>query len=108
VGHRLGEAADTAHHHGATALARKAETELRATGAKPRRARLAGLEALTASELGVKARNGLPAALATPPHQPTSNPRGWQAGKIRGLRQNRMTLRRRNDGLLPFCGDYCR
>ena len=35
---------------GAAALADQAETELRATGAKPRRARLTGLEALTASE----------------------------------------------------------
>jgi DNA-binding NarL/FixJ family response regulator len=43
-------AVDTAHHLGATALATRAETELRATGAKPRRVRLTGLEALTASE----------------------------------------------------------
>ena len=31
-------------------MARQAETDLRATGAKPRRVRLTGLEALTASE----------------------------------------------------------
>jgi DNA-binding CsgD family transcriptional regulator len=51
--HLLRQAADTAHHLGATALARQAETELRAAGAKPRRARLTGLDALTASELRV-------------------------------------------------------
>jgi DNA-binding CsgD family transcriptional regulator len=46
----LRQAVDTAHHLGAVALARQAETDLRATGAKPRRVRLTGLEALTASE----------------------------------------------------------
>jgi DNA-binding CsgD family transcriptional regulator len=46
----LREAIDTAHHLGAEALALRAETELRATGARPRRALLTGLEALTASE----------------------------------------------------------
>jgi DNA-binding CsgD family transcriptional regulator len=46
----LRQAIDTAHHLGATALAERAETELRCTGAKPRRVRLTGLEALTASE----------------------------------------------------------
>jgi DNA-binding CsgD family transcriptional regulator len=46
----LRQAIDTAHHLGATALARQAETDLRATGAKPRRVRLTGLEALTGSE----------------------------------------------------------
>jgi DNA-binding CsgD family transcriptional regulator len=46
----LRQAVDTAHHLGATALAERAETELRSTGAKPRRVRLTGLEALTASE----------------------------------------------------------
>jgi ATP/maltotriose-dependent transcriptional regulator MalT len=46
----LRQAVDTAHHLGATALAERAETELRSTGAKPRRVRLSGLEALTASE----------------------------------------------------------
>jgi DNA-binding CsgD family transcriptional regulator len=48
--HLLRQAIDTAHHVGATALAERAGTELRATGAKPRRVRLTGLEALTASE----------------------------------------------------------
>jgi DNA-binding CsgD family transcriptional regulator len=43
-------AVDAAHHLGAGALAQRAETELRATGAKPRRVLLSGLEALTASE----------------------------------------------------------
>jgi DNA-binding CsgD family transcriptional regulator len=46
----LRQAIDTAHHLGAAALARQAETGLRATGAKPRRVWLTGLEALTASE----------------------------------------------------------
>jgi DNA-binding CsgD family transcriptional regulator len=46
----LRPAIDTAHHLGATALAERAETELRSTGAKPRRVLLTGLEALTASE----------------------------------------------------------
>jgi DNA-binding CsgD family transcriptional regulator len=46
----LRQAVDTAHHLGAEALAQRAETELRATGARPRRALLTGLEALTASE----------------------------------------------------------
>jgi DNA-binding CsgD family transcriptional regulator len=46
----LRQAIDTAHHLGATALAERAETELRATGAKPRRVLLTGLEALTACE----------------------------------------------------------
>jgi DNA-binding CsgD family transcriptional regulator len=46
----LRQAVDVAHHLGAEALARRAETELRATGAKPRRVLLTGLEALTASE----------------------------------------------------------
>jgi DNA-binding CsgD family transcriptional regulator len=41
---------DIAHHAGAALVADQAETELRATGAKPRRARLTGVEALTASE----------------------------------------------------------
>jgi DNA-binding CsgD family transcriptional regulator len=48
--HLLRQAVDTAHHLGATVLAAWAETELRSTGAKPRRVRLTGLEALTASE----------------------------------------------------------
>jgi ATP/maltotriose-dependent transcriptional regulator MalT len=46
----LRQAADAAYHLGARALAQQAETELRATGAKPRRVLLSGLEALTASE----------------------------------------------------------
>ena len=46
----LRQALDLAHHLGAAALAKRAETELRATGAKPRRVQLTGLEALTASE----------------------------------------------------------
>jgi ATP/maltotriose-dependent transcriptional regulator MalT len=46
----LHQAVDTAHHLGAEALALRAETELRATGARPRRAQLTGFEALTASE----------------------------------------------------------
>jgi DNA-binding CsgD family transcriptional regulator/tetratricopeptide (TPR) repeat protein len=48
--HLLRQAIDAAYRVGATALARRAETELRATGAKPRRVLLSGLEALTASE----------------------------------------------------------
>jgi DNA-binding CsgD family transcriptional regulator len=48
--HLLRPAVDAAHHLGAAALAQQAETELRATGAKPRRVLLSGLEALTASE----------------------------------------------------------
>jgi DNA-binding CsgD family transcriptional regulator len=57
----LRQAIDTAHHLGATALAERAETELRSTGAKPRRVRLTGLEALTASERRIAelAANGL-------------------------------------------------
>ena len=46
----LREALDVAHHAGARPVADRAETELRATGAKPRRAQLTGVEALTASE----------------------------------------------------------
>jgi DNA-binding CsgD family transcriptional regulator len=46
----LRQAVDIAHHLGAEALALRAETELRATGARPRRVLLTGLEALTASE----------------------------------------------------------
>jgi DNA-binding CsgD family transcriptional regulator len=41
---------DSAHRLGARPLAERAETELRATGARPRRVVLTGLEALTASE----------------------------------------------------------
>jgi DNA-binding CsgD family transcriptional regulator len=46
----LRQAVDAAQHAGAEPLASYAETELRATGAKPRRVLLTGLEALTASE----------------------------------------------------------
>ena len=46
----LREALDAAHHAGARPLADHAETELRATGARPRRVVLRGLESLTASE----------------------------------------------------------
>ena len=46
----LREALDTAHRAGARPLAEYAETELRATGARPRRVVLAGLDSLTASE----------------------------------------------------------
>ena len=43
-------ALDTAHRAGARPLVGRAETELRATGAKPRKVVLTGLESLTASE----------------------------------------------------------
>jgi DNA-binding NarL/FixJ family response regulator len=46
----LRRALDVAHQVGAGALARRADTELRATGARPRRVQLSGLESLTASE----------------------------------------------------------
>jgi DNA-binding CsgD family transcriptional regulator len=46
----LREALDAAHRSGAKALADQAETELRATGARPRRVVLTGLDSLTASE----------------------------------------------------------
>jgi DNA-binding CsgD family transcriptional regulator len=46
----LREGLDIAHRAGAVRVADQAEIELRATGARPRRARLTGLEALTASE----------------------------------------------------------
>jgi len=46
----LRQAVDAAHRIGARPLADRAETELRASGAKPRRVLLTGLEALTASE----------------------------------------------------------
>jgi DNA-binding CsgD family transcriptional regulator len=41
---------ETAHRLGAQPLAERAETELRATGARPRKIMLSGLDALTASE----------------------------------------------------------
>jgi DNA-binding CsgD family transcriptional regulator len=46
----LREALDAAHRAGARPLAAYAETELRATGARPRRVVLTGLDSLTASE----------------------------------------------------------
>ena len=46
----LREALDIAHRSGAERLAEQAEIELRATGARPRRAVLTGLDSLTASE----------------------------------------------------------
>jgi DNA-binding CsgD family transcriptional regulator len=46
----LRDALDVAHGCGARPLAARAETELRATGARPRRVVLTGLDALTASE----------------------------------------------------------
>lgn len=46
----LRDALDVAHRLGAAPLARRAETELRATGARPRRAARVGVDALTASE----------------------------------------------------------
>ncbi len=46
----LREALDAAHRAGARPLAEYAETELRATGARPRRVLLTGLDSLTASE----------------------------------------------------------
>jgi DNA-binding CsgD family transcriptional regulator len=46
----LREALDAAHRVGAKRLAEQAETDLRATGARPRRVVLTGLDSLTASE----------------------------------------------------------
>ena len=46
----LRDALDAAHRAGARPLAEQAETELRATGARPRRVVLTGLDSLTASE----------------------------------------------------------
>jgi DNA-binding CsgD family transcriptional regulator len=46
----LRQALDTAYRLGARPLAERAEAELRATGARPRRVVLTGLESLTASE----------------------------------------------------------
>jgi DNA-binding CsgD family transcriptional regulator len=46
----LREALDAAHRAGAVRLVEQIDTELRATGARPRRALLSGLESLTASE----------------------------------------------------------
>jgi DNA-binding CsgD family transcriptional regulator len=46
----LREALDSAHRAGAVVVAEQAKTELRATGARPRRTVLTGLDSLTASE----------------------------------------------------------
>ena len=53
AGEALRDGAALAERCGATALQRRAMTELRATGARPRRATLTGRHALTASELRV-------------------------------------------------------
>jgi DNA-binding CsgD family transcriptional regulator len=57
----LREALDAAHRAGAKPLAEQAETELRATGARPRRVVLTGVDSLTASERRIAelARQGL-------------------------------------------------
>jgi DNA-binding CsgD family transcriptional regulator len=57
----LREALDAAHRAGAKRLAEYAETELRATGARPRRVLLTGVDSLTASERRIAelARQGL-------------------------------------------------
>jgi len=49
----LAQGLDLANHCGATPLTQHAETELRATGARPRRLHLTGTQALTPSELRV-------------------------------------------------------
>jgi DNA-binding NarL/FixJ family response regulator len=49
----LREALDLAERCGALALAERAREELRATGARPRRSILRGVDALTASELRI-------------------------------------------------------
>jgi DNA-binding CsgD family transcriptional regulator len=54
----LREALDAAHRAGARPLAEYAETELRATGARPRRVALTGLDSLTASERRVAEHAG--------------------------------------------------
>jgi DNA-binding CsgD family transcriptional regulator len=48
--HLLREALDVSHRSGAKRLAEQAEIELRATGARPRRVVLTGIDSLTASE----------------------------------------------------------
>ena len=57
----LRESLDAAHRSGAKLLAERADTELRATGARPRRVVLTGLDSLTASEgrIAELARQGL-------------------------------------------------
>jgi DNA-binding NarL/FixJ family response regulator len=55
----LRDALDAAHRAGARLLAEQAETELRATGARPRRVTLnGGLDSLTASEQRIAALAG--------------------------------------------------
>ena len=49
----LREALEIAHDCGAAPLEERARTELRASGARPRRAAMSGVESLTASELRV-------------------------------------------------------
>ena len=51
----LREGLDLAHRCGAVALEERARTELRASGARPRRVQLSGLEALTPSERRIAA-----------------------------------------------------
>ena len=57
----LRESLDAAHRSGAERLVQRANTELRATGARPRRVVLTGLDSLTASERRIAefARQGL-------------------------------------------------
>jgi DNA-binding CsgD family transcriptional regulator len=57
----LRESLDAAHRSGAKLFAERADTELRATGARPRRVVLTGLDSLTASERRIAelARQGL-------------------------------------------------
>jgi DNA-binding CsgD family transcriptional regulator len=57
----LRESLDAAHRSGAKLLSERADTELRATGARPRRVVLTGLDSLTASEgrIAELARQGL-------------------------------------------------
>ena len=57
----LRESLDAAHRLGAKLLAERADTELRATGARPRRVVLTGVESLTASEARIAelAKQGL-------------------------------------------------
>jgi DNA-binding CsgD family transcriptional regulator len=50
---RLRAALDVAHRSGAERLAAAAETEFRATGARPRRVVLSGVDSLTAGELRI-------------------------------------------------------
>jgi len=91
----LREALDIAHHAGARPVADRAETELRATGAKPRRARLTGVEALTASERRV-AELAAQSALGRVGGPRAAHALGGQGGQVdlpvlrRGLRPARL------------------